>query len=49
MSAVLMLSGSCVDKVKFPDDRVFSDIHALFPSPFVSSASVDDVASEICS
>ena len=47
MSTVLMLPGSSVDITMFPDDRVFSDV--LFPSPFVSSDSGDDVASEICS
>ena len=47
MSAVLMLSGSSVDIAMFPDDWEFSDV--LFPSPFVSSDSGDDVSSEICS
>ena len=47
MSTVPMLSGSSVDIVMFPYDRVISDV--LFPSPFVSSDSGDDVASKICS
>jgi len=42
-----MLSGTSVDVAMWPGDRVFSD--ALFPSPFVSSVSGDELSSEVCS